>query len=166
MLEFGFNFGNRGGLASIYAVTPNAVRSLTKNYRSGKWQLTLWNDKEAHDAFLVHIPVRSEEKNWEENDMRDENGVYFSNSITGKIPGCKANEDGILDILLNNRWLVITMDNNREWRLSGSVANPLTFTCDKTSDSAVSGYNAITFIFSGESDEKSRYLELFDDNSL
>ena len=120
MLEFKSIFGNRGGVADIYAVTPNAVRLIAKDYRNGLWQVNIWNKPEEHDGMVIHIPVRSESKNWEETDIRDENGLYYSVSITGKIPVCKGEDAELLKILASNRWIVITKDNNGEWRMSGT----------------------------------------------
>lgn len=166
MLEFKSIFGNRGGVSDIYAVTPETVRSLTKDYRNGLWQVNIWLHPKEHDGIVVHIPVRTESKNWEETDIRDENGLYYSVSITGKIPACKGVDAEILKILASNRWLVITRDNNGEWRLSGTKSSPLTCTCVKTTSSMISGLNSALFEFSGESLCESRYLEFFDPEIL
>lgn len=166
MLEFSFNLGNRGGLAHIFAISPQAVRDVRKNYRTGMWQLVTWNNPEEHGGYIVHIPIRSEQKIFKEESIRNQYGCYYSISIGGKIPSCRHQDADIIKLLENNRWLVASKDNNGEWRLSGNYERPLHFTTEKTTSNSVVGLNGITFNFSGENDEPSLYLELCDLDSM
>lgn len=160
METFKFDYQNRGGVNQIYAISWGAVRYLRINYRTGAWQLKLYNQTPTGEH-VIEIPVIAGGFTFQETRIDDEKGIHYEPAILGTIPKCSLENAPLLKRLEMGRWLVLFVDNNGYMRIAGDKDTPLHFSTEKALGSLPADLNATAFEFSAQQPQEARYLENF-----
>jgi hypothetical protein len=93
--------------------------------------------------------------NYIEQPQNDGNGTYYLQTITGFVPGERAELIDLLQQMADVRYLVSIKDVFSQWRLVGSLACPLDFMAEYDSGTLYADQKGFKFTFTGTSINRS-----------
>lgn len=138
---------NLGGLQKIQYVPITWVdKPAFRRIISGAWN---WQEEiplsegEWLEAFSI-----SNRKIWDEKQQQTEFGNYFSQQITGILPGMRPEVAGILEEMSEYRYILKLNARNQNTWLIGSPDEGLEFSADGSTSEA-NGLNAYSISWSG-----------------
>jgi len=138
---------NRGGLRTleyfpIHQIDTSASRQIIS--AAGAWQFAL---SFTSGAWLT-MPYLPREDVWQESLARSIQGESYEQTISGTIPGLRADASREIQRMERMRFVVkLTDKNGRTW-LIGSLQHGLEFRASKTT-AGTNGLNAYNFEFQG-----------------
>ena len=153
-----FDFENIGGLAEIYAIPPTSFRRIRNDYNTGLKYLEVKN----RDDIIV-IPMFADDTFiYNEDSDYEDGGLIYTIDIEGIIPKIANDNADILQTLDNKYWYVLCRDNNNVVHFCGTEDVGLIFKSKKTTGTAVTERNGISFTFTNKQSVPSIIVELDD----
>lgn len=105
-------------------------------------------------------PITLESAVFAETGSDSEHGTSYDKSVTGFCP-CDCNENAALfDEMENARFIVKAKDNNGRKRIVGTIAEPLQFKIDRSTQQSTAETPGVTISFFGKGLKQSPFYDL------
>lgn len=150
-----FDFStNLGGIEKIYAIAPEAIASIDRNYTDNTTTLHLTSTDSIIDIYCSMDTLQFTEKQ-----EQTSAGSSYSIEITGITPKQNPIHQEALARLESEYWTILFKDNNGNYRLAGNEEELLTFQRVGTTGKKMSERNQIEFVFIGTLSNSALFID-------
>ena len=144
---------NIGGIAKIWAVSPDDITSITLNKETNISTLALETTSNIYQIHCVDESIQ-----YREQEKQSDSGNYFECELTGIVLKDTPEVNLALDALTERKWLVIYQDQNENYKLIGIVINPLRFKSKLATGKNISDRNHHEISFLGFQPNRSVFI--------
>lgn len=137
---------NLGGLLSVWAVPPtdisigiNAVSFMTTDN-------------------IIKLYCSPDSISFTEKESQEKYGVVYKTEINGFIPKDSPEIVEIINAMCRRKWVVILLDQNEQFKVSGTPENPLRVSFDLDTGSETAERNGHTVSFYGIQTSKAKFI--------
>jgi hypothetical protein len=147
-----FSGENMGGIATLWAIPPADIHSITK--QAGNIYTVLFNTTDN----IYAIYFTAETAKFREPKTEKSAGILYEPSFSAIIPKDTPTLQNEIDFIERHKWLIIYQDQNDYFKLIGTIREPLAFSADVDIPEDIKGLNKTMFVFSGKIPKRSLFI--------